>query len=70
MPATREQALFGAAILKLSFMIKGIHDQPGFRVVYHGTLREFDLTNGEVDTYIEAHRDELMAKLQPEKDPA
>jgi len=64
MPATREQALFGAAVLKLSFTLKSMHRQPGFRVVYYGTLREFGLTDAEVDAFIETHRDALEEKIR------
>ena len=56
--------LFGAAVLKLSFLLKGIADQPGFRVVYFGTLKELGLTDQQVNNYIEAHRAELEAHVR------
>jgi hypothetical protein len=64
MDPTDRDPLFGAAVLKLSFLIKGIADQPGFRVVYFGTLKELGLTNGQVDAYIEAHRVELEEHIR------
>ena len=63
-PRDREKSLRGAAILKLSFVDKGIADQPGFRVVYFGTLKELGLTNSEVDAYIRAHRPALEEALR------
>ena len=56
--------LFGAAVLKLSFILKGIEDQPGFRVVYFGTLKELGLTNSQVDAYIEQHRADLEEHIR------
>ncbi len=54
--AGHKDPLFGAAILKLTFVTKGIADQPGFRVVYFGTLKELGITDSEVNAYIEANR--------------
>ena len=51
--------VFGAAVLKLSFLMKGIADQPGFRVVYFGTIRDLGITDAEVNAYIEEHRSSL-----------
>ena len=51
--------VFGAAVLKLSFLMKGIADQPGFRVVYFGTIRDLDITDAEVNTFIEENRSSL-----------
>lgn len=62
MPGDRDP-LFGAAILKLSFLLRGKADEPGFRVVYFGTLRELGLVDAEVNAYIEAHRAELEARI-------
>ncbi|MCP4599745.1 MAG: hypothetical protein GY847_04265 [Proteobacteria bacterium] len=59
--------LFGAAVLKLSFTLKGSIDQPGFRVVYFGTLKELGLNDSQVDAYIREHRSELEAHIQSEK---
>ena len=56
--------LFGAAVLKLSFLLKGQADQPGFRVVYFGTLKELGLTNSQVDAYIAEHRTELEQQIR------
>jgi len=59
MSLDKDDPHFGAAVLKLSFIKKGIEDQPGFRVVYHGTLKELDLTDSQVNKYIKKNRTEL-----------
>lgn len=64
MTARDRDPLYGAAILKLSFLLRGKADEPGFRVVYFGTLKELGLTNSEVDAYIEAHRAELEEHIR------
>jgi hypothetical protein len=56
--------LFGAAILKLSFALKGKIDDPGFRVVYYGTLKELGLVNSQVDAYIAANHERLVAHIR------
>lgn len=60
--------LFGAAILKLSFLMRSRADEPGFRVVYFGTLKELGLTNSQVDAYIEQHRERLEAVIRRGKE--
>jgi len=56
--------LFGAAVLKLSFLIKGAADDPGFRVVYFGTLKELGLTDQQVSKYISLNRDKLERHIR------
>ena len=62
-----KEPIFGAAILKLSFVLNGMVDQPGFRVVYFGTLKELGLTDQQVTAYINEHRSELEAHIKKEK---
>ena len=59
MDDTLLDSVFGAAVLKLSFLMKGIAYQPGFRVVYFGTLPDLGITGSEVNAYIEEHRSSL-----------
>jgi hypothetical protein len=51
--------LFGAAVLRLTFELRGATDDPGFRFVYRKTLADLGLTNDAVRSYIEDHRDAL-----------
>ena len=43
----------------MSFILKGMADEPGFRFVYFGTLKRLDLTDTEVNGFIDKHRDAL-----------
>ncbi len=63
----RGDPLFGAAVLKLSFMMKDMVDDPGFRVVYFGTLKELGITNDKVNAYINEHRAELETHIKDAK---
>ena len=56
--------LFGAAVLRLSFELHGMTDDPGFRVVYRGTLKDLGLTDDAVREYIEAHREDLERQIR------
>ncbi len=58
-PRTLEERLFGAAVLKLSFTLRGAVDSAAFRGIYPGVLRDLQLTEAEVDAFIEAHREEV-----------
>lgn len=57
MAKTREQKLFGAAVLKTSFALRGAVDSPAFKGIYPGVLRDLDLTDEEVEAYLEKHRE-------------
>ena len=54
-----QDPLFSAAILKLSMAKQGMISEPGFRVVYAGTLRDLGVTDSEVDAYISEHKEQL-----------
>ena len=64
MPVKPSDPLFGAAVLKLSFLNRGMDQNPGFRVVYFGTLKDLGLTDDQVTAYIADNRDELEAHLE------
>ncbi len=51
--------LFGAAVLKMSFRLRGDEQSPAFRVVYPGVLRDLELDDEVVERYIEENRDEV-----------
>lgn len=67
MAKTREQKLFGAAVLKTSFRLRGALDSPAFKVVFPGVLRDLGLEEAEVDAFIAANREavEKAARGQP-----
>ena len=68
MAKTREQKLFGAAVLKTSFVLKGGLQSPTFLHVYPGVLRDLGLTDEEVDAYLAEHKEAVdkAARGQPE----
>ena len=49
--------LFGAAVLKMSFRLRGDETSPAFQVVYPGVLRDLALEDAAVEQYIAEHRD-------------
>lgn len=56
---THEDKLWRIAVVKMSFMLRGDQESPAFKGVYPGLLRDLELTDEEVDRYIESHRDEV-----------
>jgi hypothetical protein len=58
-PKTRAERLFSAAVLRRSFELQDENYRAGFRFVYEGVLRDLDLEDADVITYLEAHRDEV-----------
>jgi len=55
--------LLAAAIVKARFAKIGKLGDPGFRVVFRGTLRDLGVTEPEVDRYLEENREEVEAAL-------
>lgn len=49
--------LFGAAVLKMSFRLRGDESSPAFQGVYPGVLRDLELEDSAVEAYIAANRD-------------
>ncbi len=57
-PKKRKNPLLTAAVLKVSFAMRG-DGAAMFREIYQGVLRDFDLSDEQVDEYIEAHRERV-----------
>jgi hypothetical protein len=49
--STKEK-LFGAAVLKMSFRLRGDEESPAFQFVYPGVLRDLELDDAAVEKYI------------------
>ncbi len=62
-PKTRQEKLFSAAVLRLSFELQDGQYKEGFRFVYEGVLRDLALGEHEVDEYLAAHRAEVEAAI-------
>ena len=52
---------FSAAVLKVSFRMRGDDASEAFRRVYEGGLRDLGVTDEEVDAYLRDHREEIAA---------
>jgi hypothetical protein len=67
MAKTREQKLFGAAVLKMSFKLRDQLESPAFKGIYPGVLRDLGVEDKDVDAYIDANREavENAARAKP-----
>lgn len=52
-----KEKLFGAAVLKMSFRLRGNEDSPAFKTIYPGVLRDLGLEDGQVESFIAEHRE-------------
>ena len=48
--------LFGAAVLKMSFRLRGDEGSPAFQGIYPGVLRDLELQDEAVERYIAENR--------------
>ncbi len=62
-PKSKAERLFSAAVLKRSFQLQEPQYQAGFKFVYEGVLRDLDLTDDEVATYLGGHQAEVEAAI-------
>ncbi len=56
---TLEERLWGAAVLKMSFRLRGAENSPAFKGVYPGVLRDLEVEDEAVETYITANKDRV-----------
>jgi hypothetical protein len=55
-PKALRDRLFGAAVLKMSFRLRGDEQSPAFKGIYPGVLRDLELDDAAVEKYIEENR--------------
>ena len=55
-PKALRDRLFGAAVLKMSFRLRGDEQSPAFKGIYPGVLRDLELNDAAVEKYIEENR--------------
>ena len=53
--------LFAAAVLKMSFRLRGAEESPAFTGIYPGVLRDLELDDEAVERYIQEHHSEVEA---------
>ena len=56
-PKALKDKLWGAAVLKASFALRGALESPAFRGIYPGVLRDLGVEDAAVDAYISANRE-------------
>ncbi len=54
---TLDEKLFGAAVLKVSYRLRGTEGSPAFKGIYPGVLRDLGLEDAQVDAYIAQHEE-------------
>ncbi|MBX5483721.1 MAG: hypothetical protein IRZ16_18005 [Myxococcaceae bacterium] len=55
-PRSLKDKLWGAAVLKMSFVLRGDEESPAFKAIYPGILRDLELNDADVDKYIAENR--------------
>ena len=55
-PKALKDRLFGAAVLKMSFRLRGDENSPAFQAVYPGVLRDLEINDEAVEKYIDENR--------------
>lgn len=60
----KRDPIFGAAVLKLTFLQRKEEQSPQFQEIYEGVLRDLKLTDEQVETYLQTHRDEVEAAIR------
>lgn len=59
----RKDPLFGAAVLKLTFVQRRDEQSPQFKSIYEGVLRDLAVTDADVEAYLQKHRAAVEAAI-------
>jgi hypothetical protein len=62
-PRSREEKLFGAAVLRRSLELRAQGPEQAFRTVYDGVLRDLGVTDDEVLTFLAENREKVDAAI-------
>ena len=60
-PKALKDRLFSAAVLKMSFRLRGDEQSPAFKGIYPGVLRDLELEDAAVEQYISENRSSVEA---------
>ncbi len=69
-PKALKDKMFGAAVLKMSFRLRGNEDTPAFKFMYPGVLRDLGLQDADVEAYITQNRDVVERAARGRADDA
>ena len=71
-PKSEREKLWGAAVLKMSFRLRGAEDSAACKAVYPGILRDLGLEDGQVEKFIEENHAaiEKAARGSPGSEPS
>jgi hypothetical protein len=58
---THEEKLFGAAVVKMGFLLRGTEASTAFRGIYPGLLQNLPWQDTEVDEFIKTNRARVEA---------
>jgi len=61
--AGKKDPLFGAAVLKLTFMRRRDEQSPQFQAIYNGVLRDLKITDEDVEGYLATHLTDVEAAI-------
>jgi hypothetical protein len=56
-PKSLKDKLWGAAVLKMSFVLRNAGESPAFKGIYPGVLRDLGVDDADVEKYIAEHRE-------------
>ncbi len=54
---TLDEKLWGAAVLRASFALRGQLDAPAFKSIFPGVLRDLEVTEKQVDEFLVKNKD-------------
>jgi hypothetical protein len=60
---TLEEKLWGAAVLKMSYRLRGSEESPAFKGIYPGVLRDLGLDDAQVEAFIEQNEAKVRAAV-------
>lgn len=60
----KRDPLFGAAVLKLTFLRRKDEQSPQFRAIYEGVLRDLNVTDEQVDAFLDANLERVESAIR------